>query len=120
MAARLIFLPPRLVIATVLLKAKSLLALFRKFPIFPRWPDRGSQDSLDRHLYRPRHVFPLPLPLQPLELGEGTLQPAVVQGLVLRVQLRAAASGWRSSHCPRLGRLRRYPVLLRAGSSHLL
>ena len=93
MAARLIFLPPRLVIATVLLKAKSLLALFRKFPIFPRWPDRGSQDSLDRHLYRPRHVFPLPLPLQPLELGQGTLQAAVVQRLVFEGAVESCGVG---------------------------
>ena len=42
----------------------------------------GSLDTVDRNFCERGHIVALALPLQPLELGEGALQPAVVQGLV--------------------------------------
>ncbi len=53
----------------------------------------GSLDTVDRNFCGRGHIVALALPLQPLELGEGALQPAVVQAWYLRMRLRASLSG---------------------------
>ena len=42
----------------------------------------SAERCVDCDLYGRGHIVPTALPLQPLELGEGALQPAGVQGLI--------------------------------------
>jgi len=42
----------------------------------------GSLDTVDRNVCGRGYVVTAALPLQPIELGQGTLQPPVVQRLV--------------------------------------
>jgi hypothetical protein len=43
------------------------------------------------NVQRRRHIVGIALPLQPFELGEGALQTAVVQGLVLEDAVESSA-----------------------------
>ncbi len=53
----------------------------------------GSLDTVDRNFCGRGHIVALALPLQPFELGEGALQPPVVQGLVFEDDVESVLVG---------------------------
>ncbi len=86
-------------IATVLLKLKNFLALFCIFPSLTVQPtDIASSIPLRPfcwHLSRRVHVLSFSLLLQPFQLSEGSLQAAIVQGLVAEDTIEL----WRWRQC---------------------